>query len=277
MNATHATAHSSHVQASWRLFLRHLFEMIVAMLVGMAVLGAAVSAVFALIGHSNLLHYAGVRGLLMSAYMTVGMSLWMRHRGHGWTSVGEMGAAMFVPYALLIGPFAAGLIRPSAFLGAMHALMLPSMVVVMLSSREEYSGDHRAHTSDRATALPRGFARFNRRFANPVVRLVAGWLPPFAVVSHTGRSSGRSYRTPVMAFANGDSLVFSLVYGVASDWVKNVQSAGEATVTRLGRSTRYVQPELAASRAAHEWVSPIVRVPIRFLGADLMRVTRSAG
>jgi deazaflavin-dependent oxidoreductase (nitroreductase family) len=250
--------------------------MIVAMLVGMAVLGAAVSVVFTLIGHSNVLHYAGLRGLLMSAYMTVGMSLWMRHRGHGWSSVGEMAVAMFVPYALLIGPFAAGLIPPSAFLGAMHALMIPAMVVVMLRRREEYSRDHRAHTSDRVTALPRAFARFNRHFANPVVRLVAGWLPPFAIVSHTGRSSGRSYRTPVIAFSNGDSLVFSLVYGEASDWVKNVQSAGEATVSRLGHSTRYVQPELSSSRAAREWLSPIVRVPIRLLGADLMRIQRSA-
>jgi deazaflavin-dependent oxidoreductase (nitroreductase family) len=213
----------------------------------------------------------------MSAYMTAGMSLWMRHRGHGCTSVGEMAEAMFVPYVLLIGPFAGGLIPPSAFLSAMHVLMLPAMIVVMLSRREEYSRDHRLHSSHRPTALPRIFARFNRRFANPVVRLVAGWLPPLAVVSHTGRSSGRANRTPVMASARGDSLVFSLVYGAAPDWVKNVQSAGKATVTRLWRPTRYIQPELSSSRAAHEWVSPIVRVPIRLLGADQMRITRSAG
>lgn len=277
MNATHVAAPSSHVQASWRLFLRHLAEMIVAMLVGMAVLGAAVSLVFAFIGHSNLLHYAGLRGLLMSGYMTVGMSLWMRHRGHAWRSVGEMAVAMFVPYLLLIGPFAGGLISPSVFLSAMHVLMLPAMVVVMLSRREEYSRDHRLHASHQATALPRAFAHFNRRFANPVVRLFAGWLPPFAVVSHTGRSSGRSYRTPVMAFPRGDTLVFSLVYGSTSDWVRNVESAEGATVTRLGRSTRYVRPELSASQAAHKWVSPILRIPMRLLGADLMRMTRSAG
>jgi len=108
MDLAHAPASPSHVEVSWRPFVRHLVEMIVAMLLGMAVLGAAVSLVFALIGHSNVLHYAGLRGLLMSAYMTVGMALWMCHRGHGWLSVGEMAAAMFVPYAALIGPFAAG-------------------------------------------------------------------------------------------------------------------------------------------------------------------------
>lgn len=40
----------------------------------------------------------------MSAYVTAGMTLWMRHRGHGWLSVGEMAAAMFVPYLALFVP-----------------------------------------------------------------------------------------------------------------------------------------------------------------------------
>ena len=206
MNLAQAHAAPTH-QPSWRLFVRHLAEMIVTMLVGMAVLGAAASLIFALTGHSNLLHYAGLRGLLMSAYMTIGMFLWMRHRGHAWSSVGEMAAAMFVPDGLLIGPFAAGCISAGVFLGAMHVLMLPCMVVVMLTHQEEYSRDHRLHSPPRARALPRAFARFNRRVANPVVRLVAGRLPPLAVVTHTGRRSGRSYRTPVMAFAKDDDLV----------------------------------------------------------------------
>lgn len=38
---------------SWHAFVRHLVEMIVAILLGMAVFGAAASLVFALIGHSN--------------------------------------------------------------------------------------------------------------------------------------------------------------------------------------------------------------------------------
>jgi hypothetical protein len=46
----------------------------------------------------------------MAGYMTVGMSLWMRHRRHGWASVGEMAGAMLVPYVVLIGPYWAGLL-----------------------------------------------------------------------------------------------------------------------------------------------------------------------
>jgi deazaflavin-dependent oxidoreductase (nitroreductase family) len=276
MNLTHAHAAPSHVGVSWRAFVRHLVEMIVAMLIGMAALGAAVSLVFALLGHSNLLHYAGLRGLLMSAYMTVGMAVWMRHRDHGWSSVGEMAAAMFVPYLALIGPFVAGSIPADQFLGAMHVLMVPCMIAVMLHRREEYSRDHRQHASRGARALPRGLARFNRRVANPIVRLVAGRVPPLALIHHTGRSSGRRYRTPVIAFARNDALVISLIYGKGSDWVRNMSAAGGASVTRLGRSEAYVEPEIARGREAIGWVSPIVRFGVRLLDVDLVRMKRSS-
>ena len=275
MDLAHAHTSPSHIEGSWRPFVRHLVEMIVAMLLGMAVLGAAVSLVFALIGHSNLLHYAGLRGLLMSAYMTVGMALWMRHRGHRWLSVGEMAAAMFVPYLALIGPFAAGSIPAGQFLGAMHVLMLPCMVAVMLHRREEYSRDHRLHASRSARALPRGLARFNRRVANPIVRLVAGRVPPLAVVHHTGRSSGRRHRTPVVAFARGDAIVIALVYGRESDWVRNVGATGGASITRRGRSEAYVEPEISRGHEAHGWVSPVVRFGVRLLDFDLIRMKRS--
>jgi hypothetical protein len=42
-------------QTSWRSFSRQFVEMVLAMIVGMAVLGAAVSGIFALLGHSNIL------------------------------------------------------------------------------------------------------------------------------------------------------------------------------------------------------------------------------
>lgn len=121
--------------------------MVVVMILAMGIIGAAVSAVFALLGHGNLLHFAALRGLLMTAYMVAGMALWMRHRRHGWASVIEMSVAMVVPYVLLVGPFAAGLVEKGTFLGAMHVLMLPCMYVAMLLRREEYEQDHRRHRS----------------------------------------------------------------------------------------------------------------------------------
>lgn len=130
--------------ASTRTFVRHFVEMILAMMVGMAFLGMVAAGLFALFDCSNLLHHVGVRAPLMALDMTIGMSVWMRHRGHDWTATSEMAGAMFVPLAILIVPFGAGLLSGPALLGLMHVLMLPAMLVVMLRRRDEYARDHRA-------------------------------------------------------------------------------------------------------------------------------------
>jgi hypothetical protein len=141
----HVVAQRSTYAGSRSAFWRHFLEMVGVMVVSMVVFGAAVSGVFALLGHGNLLHYAALRGLLMSVYMVVGMSLWMRHRRHGWASVLEMSAAMIVPYLLLVGPFEAGILTKGTFLSAMHVLMLPCMYLAMVRRREEYERDHSRH------------------------------------------------------------------------------------------------------------------------------------
>lgn len=76
---------------------------------------------------------------MMTANMTMGMGLWMRHQGHSLRLISEMAGAMFVPLAVLISPFWAGLISDGALMGAMHLLMLPAMVGVMLVRRDIYT------------------------------------------------------------------------------------------------------------------------------------------
>ena len=49
--------------------------------------------------------------------------------------------------------------------------------------------------------IPRWVTRSNKRFLNPVMLRVATGVGPMAVVRHVGRRSGRTYRTPVFAFA----------------------------------------------------------------------------
>jgi hypothetical protein len=92
-----------------------------------------------------------VEALVMTVNMTVGMGLWMRHRGHSLTHIAEMAGAMFVPLAVLICPFWAGLITEGALMGAMHVLMLPAMVGVMLFRRDAYI----QHDRHRTPALAR--------------------------------------------------------------------------------------------------------------------------
>jgi deazaflavin-dependent oxidoreductase (nitroreductase family) len=80
----------------------------------------------------------------------------------------------------------------------------------------------------------RALARFNRSVVNPIQKVYATHLPPFAVVTHVGRRSGRTYRTPVLAFRSGTTLAVVLFYGNGTDWIRNVLAQGSATITRRG-------------------------------------------
>ena len=91
--------------------------------------------------------------------------------------------------------------------------------------------------------LPERLARFNRVVTNRIARRVAGRAPGFAIVEHVGRRSGRTYRTPVNIFTNGqDRYVIALTYGRDSQWVRNVLAAGGAEVVTRGRRLRLVEP-----------------------------------
>jgi len=123
--------------------IRHYLEMVLAMILGMAVLGALVSLAFAVLGCSNLLHHIGLRAPIMATNMSIGMAVWMRHRGHGLPATAEMVGAMCAPLLVLLVPFWFGVLPDGAVLGPMHLLMLPAMALVMLFHREEYAHGHR--------------------------------------------------------------------------------------------------------------------------------------
>ena len=123
----------------------------------------------------------------------------------------------------------------------------------------------RTRTS-RSAPLPRTLARFNRRFANPVMRRVAGWLPPFAIIRHRDRMTGRDRATPVLAFGTSDGLVIGVLYGTTSDWLRNVLAAGHAEVRRLGTDREYGHPQLVGRDEGLPLVPVLVRGPFRALG-----------
>ena len=125
------------------------------MVVGMAVLGGVARLILAMFGDSNFLaDRVGLRALVMTANMTIGMAVWMRHRGHGWGAIPEMSAAMFVPLGILIGPFWAGTLSGAALVGWMHLLMLPAMAIAMQHRRAAYAHDHHQDDVGETAAPP---------------------------------------------------------------------------------------------------------------------------
>ena len=120
--------------------------------------------------------------------------------------------------------------------------------------------------------LPKSLARFNQLVTNRIMRLGAGRAPGFAIVHHTGRRSGRPFRTPVNLWRAGDRYVIALTYGADSQWVRNVLVAGGCEVETRGRRIRLVDPEII-----HDPQRRSVPAPVRaILGAvrvnDFMRL-----
>ncbi len=126
--------------------------------------------------------------------------------------------------------------------------------------------------------LPDRLARFNRRVPNPLVRTVAGRIAPLAIVQHRGRSSGRAYQTPILAFAGEREVIIILFYGPNRDWVKNVQAAGGCTIVQRGRRIPLSHPEIDVGDAGMHQMPAIIRPILRLNGVDhFLRLRRVVG
>ena len=114
-----------------RRFARHYAEMVLAMVVGMVVLGPPLGVV---LGDDKTLML-----LNMGVSMTVPMVGWMRYRGHGRRSTAEMAASMVLPTLGAIALFEGGLVEDfDAVLIGEHLVMLAAMAGAMLIRPSEY-------------------------------------------------------------------------------------------------------------------------------------------
>lgn len=157
-SASTAGAHAHHGPGSRATrvgrFVRHYFEMCLAMCVGFAVLNPLFYEVARLIGISDPLGQIPELSALFVAFnMSAPMAAWMRHRGMEWGPVAEMSGAMFVEAIMLIGVSWLGVFPRSAVVLWQHGLMMPAMLVPMVYRRELYTAGHQAHAAESASRL----------------------------------------------------------------------------------------------------------------------------
>lgn len=95
--------------------------------------------------------------------------------------------------------------------------------------------------------IPRAVAVFNKLINNRVQRLWAWVLPPWAILRHTGRTSGTVFRTPIVGFVGTDGFAVPLLYGEQSDWVRNLLAAGGGIIERKGRKYELQAPRVVDS------------------------------
>ena len=124
--------------------------------------------------------------------------------------------------------------------------------------------------------LPRTVARFNRAVTNPIQGVYAWVLPPWAVICHRGRRSGRLYRTPVVARKRGSTFAVAVLYGERSDWVRNLLAAGGGRVVWAGRTYELRAPRLVPSSDASV-PRPLGRLSEQVLVGELGEATAGFG
>jgi deazaflavin-dependent oxidoreductase (nitroreductase family) len=121
----------------------------------------------------------------------------------------------------------------------------------------------------KSSTVQRAVRRFNRAFTNPRAMKKAGTPGAYAsIVRHVGRTTGRSYETPVEAFAIDDGFIISLPYGPDTDWLKNVLAAGSATIVDEGSTYRVDQPELVPSTVAAPYLPAKEQRSLRLFAVD---------
>ncbi len=112
--------------------------------------------------------------------------------------------------------------------------------------------------------VPMWVAEVNKRVFNRL-ELKRGVRP---VIGHTGRSSGKPYRTPLDAHAVEGGFIFICMYGSESDWVQNVLAAETATLEARGETYELTNPRLITKDEAWRQLPATTKAP-----PDFLRVT----
>lgn len=130
--------------------------------------------------------------------------------------------------------------------------------------------------------IPLRSTRALRCVLNPVMLRLAG-RGSLVELEHTGRSSGRTYRTPLLAFRRGDVVTVALTYGPSVQWLANIRAAGSCRMRMRGEvltlgPPRAVDPELGRRRTTvpARW---LLRWPIRcrdYIELDVTPPTKRA-
>lgn len=112
--------------------------------------------------------------------------------------------------------------------------------------------------------LSRRWAQFNKAVGNRLAGPLFGRMPGFGLVLHTGRKSGREYRTPVKVFRHDGAYAITLPYGSGTDWVRNVCAAGGCDLRVRGKRVPVVQPEVVQDDGAVR-IRRSLRIVLRML------------
>jgi deazaflavin-dependent oxidoreductase (nitroreductase family) len=116
--------------------------------------------------------------------------------------------------------------------------------------------------------LPRWLARVNKHVFNPW--MIRRGVQP--VLIHVGRSSGKTYRTPMDAHRLPDGYLFIPMYGPRTDWLNNVLKAGSAHLVIDGNEIELVSPRIVRKQDVWSLLPPTKAPPGISESSELLRM-----
>jgi deazaflavin-dependent oxidoreductase (nitroreductase family) len=117
--------------------------------------------------------------------------------------------------------------------------------------------------------------RLQRAVINPRQMRSAGTPGAYAaVIRHRGRVSGQAYETPVGAVATDDGFAIALVYGTRTNWLRNVLTAGSATIVHEGQAYAVDRPEVVPMRVVEAHFTPADQRSFRWFAVDQALLVR---
>ena len=116
----------------------------------------------------------------------------------------------------------------------------------------------------------------NKYVTNKLLYHIAGKdLGMFAVLSHTGRKSGKIYQIPIIVVPVQNGFVIALTYGKKTDWYKNVKAKGGCSLKWKRQEYTLTNPEFIDQEQALQAFPAVFRVGLRMMGIQYyLRLTR---
>ena len=105
------------------------------------------------------------------------------------------------------------------------------------------------------------------KYFNPFLLELAasGLIPVWAVIVHTGRRSGRRYRTPIAIHPTADGFVIPLPFG-KTDWCRNVMAANDSVIRWKGRSYQVGSARMVDEATGQRAFPPVLRRALALFG-----------
>ena len=100
---------------------------------------------------------------------------------------------------------------------------------------------------------------------------------PFSLVRHVGRTSGRTFETPIIVARVREGFVCELTYGEDVNWYRNVVAAGGCVLVVDGVEHEIVAVEPCSTDAGLRAFGGARAVVLRLLRRHEFRLLRTAG